>query len=157
MRAATRLNKILLIACACAASLLIAACGGGGGAGADEQGVKQSMQRFLGAIGAGNGAAACQLVTPAGQQALAQQIATLTHSSKQVSCEVIITQIAKLLPADIKTGLQNARVQKVTIKRGTATVRGTDIKSSKGNLSTFVNAQQPTKLQKVGAVWKVTS
>lgn len=156
MRAATRFKKILLIACACTAPLGIAACGGGG-AGADEQGVKQSMQRFLGAVGAGNGAAACQLVTPAGQQALAQQIATLTHSSRQASCEVIITQISKLLPADIKTGLQNARVQKVTIKRGTATVRGTDIKASKGNLSTFVNAQQPTKLQKVGTVWKVTS
>jgi hypothetical protein len=156
MRAATRLNRILLITCACAAPIWVAACGGGG-AGADEQGVKQSMQRFLAAIGAGNGAAACQLVTPAGQQALAQQIATLTHASHQVSCEVIITQIAKLLPADIKTGLQNARVQKVTIKAGTATVRGTDIKASKGNLSAFVNAQQPTKLQKVGAVWKVTS
>jgi hypothetical protein len=156
MRAPTRLNKILLIACACAAPIWVAACGGTS-AGADEQGVKQSMQRFLAAIGAGNGTAACQLVTPAGQQALAQQIATLTHASHKVSCEVIITDIAKLLPPGIKTGLQNARVEKVTIKGGTATVRGTDIKASKGDLSTFVNAQQPTKLQKVGAVWKVTS
>lgn len=131
----------------------MAGCGGSG----DEGAVKQSLQHFLAAIGRGDGAAACALVTPAGQQALAAQIAKITSATHTVSCQVILTQIAKLLPPAVKQGLQAARVQKVTISGSTATVRSQDIKASQGTLSAFLQGGAPTKLQKVGGVWKVTS
>lgn len=140
-----------------AVALALGAVGCGGSGSSSDQAVKQTMQRFLAAVGRGDGQTACTLVTPAGQQALAAQIATITHSTKQVSCQVILTEIAKLLPAAVKLGLQNAQVQKVTVTGNTASVRSKDIRATKGNLNAFLSGSAPTKLQKVGGVWKVTS
>ena len=130
-----------------------AGCGGPG----DEHAVKQTVQRFLGDIGRGDGNAACALVTPAGQAALAAQIATLTHATHTVSCQLILTEIAKLLPPAAKKGLENVQVQKATVKGNTATVLSKDIRATKGNASAFLSGGAPTKLVKVGGAWKVTN
>jgi hypothetical protein len=130
-----------------------AGCGGSG----DEQSVKQTVQRFLGDIGRGDGNAACALVTPAGQAALAAQIATLTHATHTVSCQLILTEIAKLLPPAAKQGLESVQVQKATVKGNTATVLSKDIHATKGNASAFLSGGAPTKLAKIGGAWKVTN
>src|SRR5258708_17016640 len=148
--AARRLGCAALIALAVA--LGAAGCGGSG----DDHAVKQTMQRFLGAIGRGDGKAACALVTPAGQAALAQQIATLTHATHTVSCQLILTQIAKLLPPAAKQGLESVQVRKVTVKGNTATVLSRDVHPTKGNASAFLSGSAPTTLVKVGGAWRVT-
>jgi hypothetical protein len=148
---ARRLGCASLVAVAVA--LGAAGCGGSG----DDQAVKQTMQRFLGAIGRGDGKAACALVTPAGQAALAQQIAALTHATRTVSCQLILTEIAKLLPPAAKQGLESVRVQKVTVKGNTATVLSRDVHATNGNVSAFLSGSAPTKLAKVGGSWKVTN
>jgi hypothetical protein len=150
-RAARRFGCASLVAVAVAVG--VAGCGGSG----EDQAVKQTMQRFLGAIGRGDGKAACAFVTPAGQAALAQQIAALTHATHTVSCQLILTQIAHLLPPAAKQGLESVQVQKVTVKGNTATVFSRDIHPTKGNASAFLSGSAPTKLVKVGGDWKVTN
>jgi hypothetical protein len=130
-----------------------AGCGGSG----DDQAVKQTMQRFLAAVGRGDGKAACALVTPSGQAALAAQIAALTHATHAVSCELILTEIAHLLPPAAKQGLESVQVQKATVKGNTATVFSRDVHATKGNLSAFLSGSAPTRLVKVGGAWKVTN
>jgi hypothetical protein len=137
-----------------ALALGAAGCGGGSG---DEQAAKQSLQHFLGAIARGDGNAACALVTPAGQQALARQIAAATRSTHTVNCQVILTETAKLLTPQFKQALQTAQVSKVTINGSTATVRSQDVRSPKGSLAGILPATAPTKLAKVGGVWKITN
>lgn len=150
--AARRLGCASLIALAIA--LAAAGCGGGSG---DDQAVKNTMQRFLGAVGRGDGNAACALVTPSGQAALAQQIATLTHATHTVTCQLILTEIAKLLPPAAKQGLESVEVRKVTIKGNRATVLSRDVHATKGNATAFLSGTAPTKLVKVGGTWKVTN
>ena len=140
---------------ACAALAAFAGCGGSGAN--PDQAVKQAVVQFLAAVGRGDGKTACQHVTPAGQRALANQIAAATQAKRTVSCDVIISQIGKLLPADVKTGLQNAKVLKVTVSGNNASVRDQDIQATKGNLQAFLQGGPSTKLQKVGGDWKVTS
>jgi hypothetical protein len=143
----------------CAASIALAlalgasGCGGSG----DDAAVKQTVQRFLGDIGRGDGKAACALVTPAGQAALAAQIATLTHATHTVSCQLIITQIARLLPPAAKQGLASVQVRKVTIKGNTATVVSSDIHATKGDASAYLSGGAATKLVKVGGAWEITN
>ena len=150
----TRRSARALTAVASTALLMfLAGCGGGGG---QDQAVKQAVTQFLSAVGRGDGAAACKHVTPAGQRALANQIAAATKSTRTVSCQLIITEIGKLLPADVKTGLQNARISKVTVSGDTASVRDQDIHAAKGNLQPFLQGGPSTKLQRVGGVWMVT-
>jgi hypothetical protein len=149
--AARRLGCASVIALAVA--LGAAGCGGSG----DDQAVKQTVQRFLAAIGRGNGKAACALVTPAGQAALAAQIATLTHATHTVSCPVILTEIAKLLPPAAKQGLESVQVKKATVKGNSATVLSRDLHATKGNATAFLSGGAPTKLVKVGGAWKVTN
>lgn len=136
-----------------AVALGAAGCGGSG----DDQAVKQTMQNFLGAIGRGDGKAACALVTPSGQAALAAQIAALTHATHTVSCQLILTEIAKLLPPAAKQGLESVQVRKVTVKGSTASVLSRDVHATKGNVSAFLSGSAPTKLVKVGGTWKVTN
>jgi hypothetical protein len=138
-----------------ALALGVAGCGGGGSG--EQAAVKQSLQSFLAAIGRGDGKAACALVTPAGQQALARQIAAITRSNRTVSCELILTETAKLLTPAVKQALESAQVTKVAISGNTATVRSQDVHSPKGSLSAILPASAPTKLMKVGGVWKVTN
>lgn len=140
---------------ALALTLSVAGCGGGGSS--DETAVKQSLQTFLAAIGRGDGKTACSLVTPSGQQALARQIAAITRSSRTVSCDLILTETAKLLTAPVKQALESAQVTKVSISGSTATVRSQDVHSPKGSLSAILPASAPTKLAKLGGVWKVTT
>ena len=141
-----------------AASIAALAClpGCGGGGSGQDQAVKQAVQQFLSAVGRGDGAAACKHVTPSGQQALANQIAAATKSTRTVSCQLIITEIGKLLPAEVKTGLQNAQVSKVTVNGASASVRDQDIHAARGNLQPFLQGGPSTKLQRVGGVWMVT-
>jgi hypothetical protein len=138
---------------ALAVAIGAAGCGGSG----DDQAVKQTVQRFLGDIGKGDGNAACALVTPAGQAALAAQIASLTHATHTVSCQLILTEIAKLLPPAARQGLESVQVKNVTVKGNTATVLSKDIHATKGNASAFLSGGAPTKLVKVGGAWKVTN
>ena len=138
-----------------ALALGVAGCGGGGSG--DETAVKQSLQGFLAAIGRGDGKAACALVTPSGQQALARQIAAITRSNRTVSCELILTETAKLLTPQVKQALESAQVTKASISGNVATVRSQDVHSPKGSLSAILPASAPTKLAKIGGVWKVTT
>jgi hypothetical protein len=143
----------------CAASIALAVALGASGCGGsgDDQAVKQTVQHFLADIGRGDGKAACALVTPAGQAALATQIATLTHATHTVSCQLFLTEIAKLLPPAAKQGLESVQVQKVTVNGNSATVLSRDIHATKGNASAFLSGGAPTKLVKVGGAWKVTN
>jgi hypothetical protein len=145
------------LGCASLIALVVALGAAGCGGSGDDQAVKQTMQRFLGAIGRGDGKAACALVTPSGQAALAQQIATLTHATHTVSCQLILTEIAKLLPPAAKQGLESVQVQKVTVKGNTATILSRDVHATKGNASAFLSGSAPTKLVKVSGAWKVTN
>lgn len=140
-----------------AVALAVAGCGGTG----DDQAVKRTMQRFLAAVGRGDGRTACALLTPSGQAALAtlaSQIApALTSAPHTASCQLILTAIGSRLKPATKQGLESAQVQKVTVKGNTASVLSSDIRATKGNLSSFLAGSAPTKLVKVGGTWKVTS
>ena len=152
-----RTRTVRRCGCASLSALAIALGAAGCGGSGDDQAVKQTVQHFLAAIGRGDGKAACALVTPAGQAALAAQIAALTHATHTVSCDLILTEIAKLLPPAAKQGLESVQVQKVTVKGNMATVQSRDIHATKGNASAFLSGSAPTRLVKVGGTWKVTN
>jgi hypothetical protein len=73
----------------------------------------------------------------------------------RLSCEGLIALIATRLPPDVKTGLENAQVKKITVNGSSATIQETDITSSKGNLSAFLRSGTPTRLVKERGSWKV--
>ena len=108
------------------------------------------MTEFMAAIGNGDGRKACGLADESGRQRLVRA------ARGKLSCEAIVAAIATRLPPDVKAGLQNAEVKKVTIDGDTASIRDADIRSTKGKLSGFLNSDTPTKLVKQGGEWTVT-
>jgi hypothetical protein len=125
--------------------LFLPACGGK----SDADRAKDTMTTFLAALAKGDGKTACGLATASGR-------ARLVRAAKgRLSCEGLIALIATRLPPDVKTGLENAQVKKITVNGNAATVQETDITSSKGNLSAFLRSGTPTKLVKEGGSWKV--
>ena len=136
------------LAVAVVAASLVAVPGCGGSSDAD--GAKHAMTDFMAAIGKGDGKKACALADESGRQRLVQA------AKGKLSCEDLVAAIAARLPADVRTGLQNAEVKKVTVKGDRATIKDSDISAKKGKLSGFLESETPTKLVKQGGEWKVS-
>jgi tripartite-type tricarboxylate transporter receptor subunit TctC len=133
-----------------ATALVAAGCGGGLD---DTAKVKQTMTRYLSAVGAGDGATTCSLLTPSGQAAFER-----FKRAAAGSCPLLVTVFNAGLPAQVKTALRHAQIKKITINGNTATVRHADITSTKGDLSSVVPpGSPPTVLTKQSdGSWKLS-
>jgi hypothetical protein len=130
-------------------AIVVAGCGGGGGS-SDAAKVKQTVTSAFIALATGNGSGFCSLATAAGQ-------ATLAKTVKGSTCAKVVTLVSEHLSAEQKTGLRNARVNKVTISGDHATVKNSDISTSKGTLKGFLAAGAPTMLTKESdGSWKLS-
>lgn len=156
-RRRTRQPRAAALVAVLAVALAVPLAGCGGSGGGDQLAIKQTLQQFLAAIGRGDGSTACSHVTPAGQQALATQIAAITKSDRVVSCQLIITELGRLLPAPVRIGLAHARIDRVTVNGKTASVKDSDIHATQGDLSAFLQGSPATRLQKIAGVWLITT
>jgi hypothetical protein len=144
---------VIVIARRLAAALSVAAivtgCGGGGGS-SDIANIKQTVKSAFTALATGNGAGFCSLATASGQATLAK---TLPGST----CAKVVTLVSEHLSAQQKTGLRNAQVNKVTVSGDHATVKNSDISTSKGTLKGFLSPGAPTMLTKGSdGSWKLS-
>lgn len=130
------------------ASGVLALAGCGGDSDADQ--AKRALTDFMAAIAKGDGKTACRLADEAGRQRLVRA------AKRRLSCEGVVAAIAGRIPPDVRTGLQNAQIKKVTIKGNIATVDDADITSTKGRLSGLFNGATPEKLVKESGRWKVS-
>jgi hypothetical protein len=137
------------LAAALSVAVVVTGCGGGGGS-SDSAKVKQTVKSAFTALATGNGSGFCALATAAGQATLAK---TLPGST----CAKVVTLVSEHLSAQQKTGLRNAQVNKVTISGDHATVKNSDISTSKGTLKGFLTAGAPTMLTKGSdGSWKLS-
>ena len=137
------------LAAALSVAIVVAGCGGGGGS-SDAAKVKQTVTSAFIALATGNDSGFCSLATAAGQ-------ATLAKTVKGSTCAKVVTLVSEHLSAEQKTGLRNARVNKVTISGDHATVKNSDISTSKGTLKGFLAAGAPTMLTKESdGSWKLS-
>jgi hypothetical protein len=134
------------IVAALAVALALTGCGGR----SDADKAKEALTTFMAAIARGDGKTACGLADAAGRQRL------VTAAKGRLSCESVVAAIATRIPPDVRTGLENAEIRRVTVRGNTATVDDADITSSKGRLSGFLNGDTPEKLVKEGGRWKVS-
>ena len=121
------------------AALAVAGCGGGGG---DEDAVKSTVESYISAFTAGDGAKACTLMTTATRQAFVQRVQLLTHTS---DCGDALNKIRGSAGPAVMSALKKATVSDVKVSGQHATAKLT----SGGHSS---NAQ----LQKEGGSWKVS-
>jgi hypothetical protein len=126
-------------------------CGGGSGRPADAAGVRQTVTRFLHALGRGDGAAVCALATPAGR-------ALLSGSVPHHTCAQVISLVSRRLRATTKAGMESVHVGKVTIHNGHASVSNTSITSSHGSLASFLKPGSPPTLltKQSDGSWRIT-
>jgi hypothetical protein len=138
------------LAAALSVAAIVTGCGGGGGGSSDTAKVKQTVKSAFTALATGNGASFCSLATASGQATLAK---TLPGST----CAKVVTLVSEHLSAEQKTGLRNAQVNKVTISGDHATVKNSDISTSKGTLKGFLSPGAPTMLTKGSdGTWKLS-
>jgi hypothetical protein len=143
---------------ASAATLLIAAAVGGcGGAHKPssqqpiaQQQVTQTVRSYLRAQTAGDGQAACALLSAGGQQ---QLITLVMRASKGLlkaspSCEDAVGLIRAIAGTKLLGALEHARVEYVQITGGRATAQVVD--------GTQFPSEQ-VSLQKVGKAWKIAA
>jgi hypothetical protein len=125
--------------------LAVAGCGD-----SDADKAKRALTDFMAAIAKGDGKTACGLADASGRRRL------VTAAKGRLSCEGVVAAIAGRIPPDVKTGLENAEIKKITVHGNTATVDDADITSSKGRLAGFLSGTTPEKLVKEGGSWKVS-
>jgi hypothetical protein len=142
----------LRLAAVLSVAIVAAGCGGSSGGSSDSAKVKQTIQGAFTDLANGNGKAFCSLATAAGQ-------ATLAKTLPGASCAKVVALVSKRLSAQQKTGLRNARVGKVTISGSGATVKSSDISTSKGTLKGFLSSSdKPTTLAKQSdGSWKLSN
>jgi hypothetical protein len=123
------------------AGVLLAGCGSSTSS-ADAAKIEQTVMAELADLANGNGAAACALATPTGQTELAS-------ASPNHTCVAAIDLVSENLSPAIKQALLHAKVNKVVITGGSATVSNADITSTAGSLTSFLNpSTTPTVLVK---------
>jgi hypothetical protein len=129
----------------------LAGCGGGGSSSGDAAKVSNTVTRVLHALGHGDGATVCSLATTAGQRTLAQ---ALPHST----CPKVVQLVGRHLSPAQRAGLESAKVGRVNISGGHASVPDTSITSPTGSLKGFLRAgAAPTKLTKQSdGSWKIS-
>jgi hypothetical protein len=131
-------------------ALSLVALPGCGSSKSDADRAKDTMKSFLAALAKGDGTKACSLADGSGRARLVQA------SNSRLTCAGVIAAISRRLPANVKTALENADVKRVNVTGSTATIKGTDITSSKGSLGGFLSGGTPTKLVKEGGSWKLS-
>jgi hypothetical protein len=94
----------------------VAGCGGSS-SGASRQ-ITSTIKSFLSDLGSGNGGAACQLLTPTGQKALAAQ-----GPASDVTCSQVISTASKAFNASEQKKLKNATVTNIKITGNSATAQ----------------------------------
>jgi hypothetical protein len=134
-----------------ATALVAAGCGGGSD---DAARVKQTMTRFLSAVGAGDAATACSLLTPSGRAGFERFM-----RAPAGSCSLLITLFNRNLPPGVRTALRHARIKTVKVRGNTATIRHADVSSTRGDLSAVVKAGAPPAVltKQPDGTWKLLS
>lgn len=128
------------------AALSLAACGSS----SDVVQIRQTVVRALHAIGSGDGAGFCSLVTQVGQAKLAR---TVPGSS----CAQVVQLVGEHLSPAQRSGLQSVKVGRVTIKGDQASVTAAAITGSRGTLEGFLQkGSAATLLTKSGGTWKIS-
>jgi hypothetical protein len=129
------------------AGLALAGCGGGSGAGAggqvsDPAAVHTAVAAFTKAFGAGDGKAACTLMTPAAQAAFLKRVKSLTPVK---DCAEAIAAVHGEAGAQVNIAFADATVGNVKVTGGSATATLT----ASGHSAV-------AKLAKQGGAWKLT-
>jgi hypothetical protein len=114
----------------------VAGCGGSS-SGASGQ-ITSTIKSFLSDLGSGNGGAACQLLTPAGQKQLISQ-----GSGSGVTCSQLISTVSKAFTASEQKKLENATVTNIKITGNSATA---ELKGGTGK----------AHLSKTGGKWLIS-
>lgn len=126
-----------------AAAVLLAGCGGGGGQRVpDTDAASAAVLGFSKAFGAGNGAAACGLLTDAARTAFLKRVQTLVPTK---DCAVALKKVHDEAGADVNQAFQTATVSNVKVNGGSATVT-----------LTASGHSTPVGLAKQGSSWKLT-
>jgi len=142
---------------ACALVLLLAALVAGCGAGhksssqaAAKQQVTQAVRSYLQAQTAGDGQAACALLTAGGQQQLTTLVMQASKGllTTRPSCQDAVVLIRAIAGTKVLDALKHASVEQVEVSGNTATAEVVD--------GTQLPNEQ-VSLQKVGTAWKIAA
>ena len=130
-----------------AVAVALVGCGGGGGgsssSSSDENDVRASATNFVKAFGAGDGKAACALMTPEAQAAFVKQVGGPLHVN---DCPAAVAAAHGEAAAELNLDFTGASVTKVQVSGDSATAT---VKAGARSL--------PAKLSKAGGAWKLTA
>lgn len=129
--------------------MLVTGCGGTSPQ-QERAAASHAVEQFLAAFGAGDGTRACAAATAGGRLRLARE-----GGGDALTCPEVIEAAANALPPAVRAGLRSAHVRAITVAGGQATVSGTDIASSRGDLRAFVRGAGPVRLVKRQGRWLV--
>jgi hypothetical protein len=99
---------------------LLAGCGGGGNKGSDQQQVTTAVTDWAHAFGKGDGARACELLTPGARDAFVARISSLVGTR---DCADAIGKLPSVAGAAVTGPFQTAKVDQVKVTGDSATAR----------------------------------
>jgi hypothetical protein len=143
-------NDRRVLAAACLTALIIAACGGGKHSSnpQEAQQVTQTLRTYLHAQSAGDGQAACAVLTTAAQQQLSTLVVQGSNGSITTppSCPDAVRLVRTLAGSQIISALGSAQIEHVQVNGSQATADVVD--------GALFGTQQVV-LQKAGGTWKI--
>jgi hypothetical protein len=125
-----------------AAGALLAGCGGGGKV-SDSEAVRAAVGDFSKALGAGEGKAACELLTSEARAEFVKRAASLAGTR---DCAAAIGKIHDAAGAEVNTAFSAATVADVKVRGDTATAT-----------LTASGHRAPVSLAKQDGKWRLTS
>jgi hypothetical protein len=99
---------------------LLAGCGGSDDKGSDQEQVTKAVTDFAHAFGKGDGAKACDQLTPGARDAFVSRIASLVGTR---DCAAAIGKLPAVAGANVTTPFQTAKVDQVKVTGDSATAR----------------------------------
>lgn len=127
----------------------LTACGGGT---TDEAAVRQTMGDWFQRLGAGEGAAACRLLT---DEARRDFEATAEEMIGQASCDAVSGFFSLGLTDAERDAFGDVQIRRTTITGDRATVRDEDVVIPAGLLPQAERDDEPTLLRKVDGRWLI--
>ena len=108
---------------------------------------RRTVVAWLAAIAAGDGAAACRLMTDTGQADL--------HAGSVASCRETVSEMRAELSADEPTLLKAVLVTRIVVHAGNAAVAVADIRASDGSAVGVLGAFSGVQLPRLSGAWRI--
>ena len=135
-------------------TLAAAAAGitGCGGSTSDEAAVRQTMTDWYQRLGAGEGDAACRLLTDGTRRTFERTAEELVG---QASCDAVAGFFSLGLTEAEREAFGDVEIRRATVDGNRATVRDQDVVIPPGLLAEADRDDNPVVLRKIGGAWRI--